>query len=62
MSCTSASCAATDEEPWDAEKIREEFEWINVPLPVEFGLTKIDGSWYGKTAWEPGSPLPEEKQ
>ena len=45
-----------------SEKIREEFEWINVPLPVEFGLTKIDGSWYGKTAWEPGSPLPEEKQ
>ncbi len=44
-----------------SEKIREEFDWLIVPLPVEFGLTKIDGSWYQKTSYEPGGPLPEDK-
>lgn len=45
-----------------SEKIREEFPWIIVPLPVEFGLTRVDGNWYGKTTYEPGGILPEEKE
>lgn len=44
-----------------SHKIREEFPWINVPLPVEFGLTRIDGNWYGKTTYAIGGKLPEEK-
>ena len=29
-------------------KVRERFEWINVPLKAEISLTEVDQSWYYK--------------
>lgn len=31
------------------ERILEHFKWINVPIPIEWESTEINGSWYGKT-------------
>jgi DNA polymerase I-like protein with 3'-5' exonuclease and polymerase domains len=28
------------------EKIREEFEWVNLPLKIEAELSTIDGNWF----------------
>ena len=32
------------------EKVKEEFDWIIVPLVAEFELTGIDEAWYYKKA------------
>jgi len=29
-------------------KVREHWDWIIIPLAVEFESTEIDGSWYSK--------------
>jgi DNA polymerase I-like protein with 3'-5' exonuclease and polymerase domains len=29
-------------------KLREEWDWITVPLEVEFELTPVDGAWFLK--------------